>query len=279
MHAVESSIQHLQEILHRNLCLSYKHQQKFFTVKDQVLSWVNNHSEHNHMMQTTGESTDRFYAFILNEKYAFRHIFKCGGTTVGDQTKARNPRAERSPKWVIGDRKLLATVRDPVDHFLSGWAECGKRGGVKRCSNCFKSSVPYDEKIQNWLSFVQKCKGKKRCSCNVHSMPQANFLFAGEGKYVIDPKLDIIGDLMELPALLELVGFPYNATIPSGNNATEEQIKRVAFPNDKSGLSNSTMQKLCKYVELDYFLFDFEPPVGCHQVVLDVKKMTDSLYL
>ena len=128
---------------------------------------------------------------------------------------------KHSPQWMIGDRKLLATVRDPLDHFLSGWAECGSRPWVNRaclhqCPNVFTSSIPYDKKIQNWLSFIQKCSGPGACECRVHSMPQANFLFANDDEYEIDPKLDIVGDLKELPGLLELVGFSYNTSMSIG---------------------------------------------------------------
>ena len=189
---------------------------------------------------------------------------------------------KHSSQWMIGDRKLLATVRDPLDHFLSGWAECGSRPQVNRaclhqCPNVFTSSIPYDKKIQNWLSFIQKCSGPGACECRVHSMPQANFLFANDDEYEIDPKLDIVGDLKELPGLLELVGFSYNTSMSIGRNSTENRIKEVDFPNDKSSLSKSTIQNICKYLELDYLLFDFEPPAACRdQIILDIKNMTDS---
>ena len=108
-------------------------------------------------------------------------------------------------------------------------------------------------------------------------MPQANFLFANDDEYEIDPKLDIVGDLKELPGLLELVGFSYNTSMSIGRNSTENRIKEVDFPNDKSSLSKSTIQNICKYLELDYLLFDFEPPAACRdQIILDIKNMTDS---
>jgi len=47
----------------------------------------------------------------------------------------------------------VATVRDPLDHFLSGWVECASRGfGGGHWRNI---SQPYDDsRIRDWLSFT-----------------------------------------------------------------------------------------------------------------------------
>ncbi len=94
-------------------------------------------------MYRTGKGPSLF-AVILNERYAFCHIFKNGGTTVTLQTGHGH-----IPRFGIKGRRFLATVRDPIEHFLSGWAECGVRYRTK--------VVPeqnLNDRIQIWLKVV-----------------------------------------------------------------------------------------------------------------------------
>ena len=71
-----------------------------------------------------------------------------------------------------------------------------------------------------------------------------------------------MGDMRELPGLLAVVGFRFDNTIETQNNATMDEGKRSWFPRDKRLLSNRTIDVLCEYLLLDYYLFDFCPWSG-----------------
>ena len=64
-----------------------------------------------------------------------------------------------------------------------------------------------------------------------------------------------MGDMRELPGLLAVVGFRFDNTIETQNNATMDEGKRSWFPRDKRLLSNRTIDVLCEYLLLDYDLF------------------------
>ena len=262
--ASSHAIPHAKEMKNASLCRSLAHQHKFFSVRDSVLSWVKSHEEQRYLLRGTGKG-GRLFAFKLNKDYAFRHIFKSGGTTIQEQTRAGH--AGHVPQWSVGNRSLMTVVRDPIDHFLSGWAECGYR--------CFDemmnltTSDAYDDRVTAWLQYVQSPK-RIRCLNTVmpHSMPQANYLWEGDRKFEWDEKLDLVGDLDELPGLLELIDVHYNESLKKGNAAKDNEIKNRYFPRNKSILSNSTLKSICSYVALDYYLFSFEPPPACRQVLL-----------
>lgn len=265
----KDAIPHAKALQDAYLCRSLAHQRKFFSVRDSVLSWIENHEEQKHLLKGSGKQ-GRMFAFIINKEYAFRHILKSGGTTVQHQT--RKGQHGHVPQWQVGNRSLLATVRDPVDHFLSGWAECGYRN-FDSMMNLTKSKK-YDDRVKAWLDHIHKRKGNGRKGsqhlkmCEPHSMPQANYLWQSDNKFEWDTKLVIVGHLTEISGLLKIVGFHYNASISIGNDAKENEIKMQYFPRDKSLLSNSTIQEICRYVALDYYLFDFDPPLPCREELM-----------
>lgn len=164
-------------------------------------------------------------------------------------------------------------MRDPIDHFLSGWAECGVRQKILNEN----ITASYDERVFAWLKIVRdhqyskKRYKKKWYKCENHSFPQANYLLQRKERRTknnkafsyFHPKLDIIGDMRELPELLEMVGFAYNKTLGS---VVPNQMK-YKYPRDKSRLSNRTIDALCEYLALDYYLFDFEPPLRCRDQI------------
>lgn len=164
----------------------------------------------------------------------------------------------------MGKRKLIATVRDPIDHFLSGWAECG--APFPRELQKTKHSPSYDLRVRDWLSYMQEdCKpgGVTLCSCKDHSRPQADFLINKSGKFI--PNLGVIGDMHELEGLLSIAGLKYNSSVANGRDATANKRKVYHFPRDIGSLSNQTLQGICRYVALDYHLFDYDAPEACHE--------------
>ena len=152
-----------------NLCRSFRHHQKFFSVRSSVLSWVKTKEGQQHLLYRSGKY---YFGFIVNEDYAFRHIYKSGGTTVAVQTGQKHV---RQPD--VGNRSLLTTVRDPLERFLSGWAECGGRN-FNAMMALTKSDV-YDDRVYAWLQFLKTGKHRTRKSpkmlksCKEHSHPQA----------------------------------------------------------------------------------------------------------
>lgn len=130
------------------------------------------------------------------------------------------------------------------------------------------NNLSYDERILDWLSLLKQpiCEGKAVCPNRIHSIPQSSFLLQKTGisnKVELDENLDIIGDLRELPTLMEFVGFPFNHKKKPARTAANDPAKTKEFPKRLDLLSNSTMQELCLFLEVDYYLFSFEPPPAC----------------
>jgi len=166
-------------------------------------------------------------------------------------------------------RNLITAVRDPIDHFLSGWAECGVRR-VKEITSI--RNREYDQRIRDWLFVVKQpiCNASSRaCGLRTHSFPQSSFLLTSNRTNTteVEPMINIIGDLTELQHLLEFVGFQFNPSKKIGRNYSSNTKVSKTYPRQKYLLSNSTLRELCKFLELDYYLFDFEPPVVCLDIL------------
>jgi hypothetical protein len=213
--------------------------------------------------------------FRINDDFWFRHIWKNGGTTVELQTGA--PQLDQRN---AGNRTVVTVVRDPIDHFLAGWQECGYRNPNEMGGRSNIKTKTYDERIRTWLTTTQKrkayhiwlgqsknatrstkpsCRGS--CACSVHSLPQANFLITETG--IIDPNIGLVGDLRELRGVLSLTRFQYNASIGNGKNSSTNSFKTRFFPRKRHLISNETMRALCAFLSLDYFVMDFEIPDAC----------------
>lgn len=247
--ATSPPIPFAKELQEANLPLSFRHHTKFNTNKFRLPE----HAKANQLFATINcKRCNKHYAVILNDEYAFRHIFKNGGLA-------------RKPLEVRG-KKLIAPVRDPIDHFLSGWQECGERN-PETMEWTKTSDGQYDGRIKRWLQRVKDfalkepfCNGGL-CPCGVHSFPQVNFLLTP--RQTVSGMIALVGDLRELPELVKLVGFEFDHSKQSGRNASATEIKSKHFPVKKHLISNATMKEICDFVSLDYFLFDFEPPEAC----------------
>jgi len=229
----------------KNLILSSNHQEKFIASKESLSTRF---QKNKRMRVDTGEHA----TIKLNEEYAYIHIFKSGGTTIHLQT-GRIEGYISDPE--IENLKWFSFVRDPIDHFLSGWAECGDRKQTK-------SDKPYDARILEWL---EETKAAGNYDCSMHSQPQANFLLDSKGE--VNKRIEFVGDLTEMVGLLELTGFQYDPSRGEGRVASKNYFKIVNYPMRKDLISDETMRKICDFVAIDYFLFDFEPPEICRGIL------------
>jgi hypothetical protein len=156
-------------------------------------------------------------------------------------------------------------VRDPLDHFLSGYSECGFRSSrnIKVHELPAWNESDYNRRIVAYLEKVQQSSGW--LPCELHSYPQVNSLLNPvNGQFYA--QLKAIGDVQEMPAFLpRITGFAYNYNKTLGNDATTNHIKVNYFPARKDLLSDETLQKICRYIALDYYFFDYEPPRACQQ--------------
>ena len=301
-------IPHLQTMCTENMPLSFRQQARFFSVQNEVLDLLRSSPQGMSTLMHDHELDTRYFAIPLNQRYAFRHIFKNGGTTVRFQVDMQQPDDDEfdddaldhdeyyatEEEIISNNQALIATVRDPIDHFLSGWSECGKRKPYY-----FNKTLndTYDSRIGGWLSLVESdpCSWNTSiCICRRHSLPQAKFLLTrqrheqqqqqqqqqqqslfhslllpspGNNMTIIDPKIEIIGHMNELPKLLTtLANFTFNPMIYNGRVASEDATKAKYFPKRKELLSDTTILRLCDFLALDYYFFDFEPPAICHAV-------------
>jgi hypothetical protein len=121
--------------------LSSRHQQKFISHKSSLQKACPASSLYE-------SKTGRWAAVGLNLDWAYIHIWKSGGTTIEKQT-GRGQRGLHDPT-IRNRRHWMSLVRDPIDHFLSGWAECGMRS--KRGRPWHNIVKEYDGRIREHLN-------------------------------------------------------------------------------------------------------------------------------
>ncbi len=266
----KKDFQKLKKLAKFNLCQSLKQQKKFFKVKDKAIKWIHSQGDEKKRKLLYGPPGTGLFAVALNKKFAFRHIFKSGGSTVLQVTKGVHINKDE-----VGKRSLITVVRDPIDHFLSGWAECGSRSKDPQDDESFSpNNVKLGKKARSWMDHIQTCLSKPpkergdECVCAQHSHPQANFLLNPNGGMTIDPKVEFVGDISEIHGMLKMVGLKYDETKEThARSASDSPVKVKKFHVDKHMLSKIALLRICQFVILDYYLFDFKPPNVCRDQV------------
>ena len=151
---------------------SSDHQRKFLARKSQVPAQFESRTR---FQSQPGE----YAAVVLSNAFAFLHIWKCGGTTIVDLTGS--PQQWSLNEKMIQNRKWLAYVRDPINRFLSAWAECGYRqfhgtisfGGFEEHSTLNWLDDNYDFRVRAFLREVQDFIFPNIwMSCHTHAHPQ-----------------------------------------------------------------------------------------------------------
>jgi len=269
------------EMRSRNATRSMDHFRKFTTLREEVVSTFDiTRRFHSNLSQTA--------ALIVSDEFAFLHVWKCGGTTIQyagyNQTYLENPEVQ-SRQWV-------AFVRDPIDRFLSAWAECGSRWLQKKHIPRYRrtygpfsaldwtNSTDYDFRARAFLyELKDRTYPTQERFCHVHGFPQVNTMMNHNGE--IYPQLKIVGDLFELADVMKVIGFPTNRIESTGRKAAENPIKAKHYPPKRHLLKRETILELCEYYAIDYFMFDFPPPVICTEKGGPLEKFfgNHSLYL
>jgi hypothetical protein len=249
------------------------------------------------------ETTERADCPTYNKKkdvdVGFLHIFKNAGTLIENQCHSLST----GLGWHVPVKSLFALVRDPIDHFLSGWAECNLRLSQELGPKDFEeyigslANVTYDSRISDYFLMVKWQYDRRLCGCSKHSFPQGNFLLDhSKAKrneeppvYAIDPRLRFIGDLSELKGVLELLlpnyakrfeetpskpkdhrinDYNQSTAKSAANSAADNELKSKYFSAEavRESLSNKTLRLICDFVAIDYYLFDFEIPEACRDL-------------
>lgn len=282
---------------------SFQHQDKFFRQKSFLTSTFP--KEKRYPLHKLGDAV-----IPVNQEFFYLHIWKSGGTSIQTHTNHYFHYRLDDPQVQEGSRsvsvasesetetetkidihpKFFTYVRDPVDHFLSGWSESSARQYKERLMKYDMSIVAtideesYDQIIQTYLKRLrlqvhQMILGGEDSIFlreDAHALPQANFVLNDYGT-VLD-RLVIVGDLQDHTKILyDVVGYhpseSINHTARSDNHfngiaraADEDAIKLKYFPAKREWLSNETIRLICDFVEMDYFLFDFQPPEPCTEL-------------
>lgn len=237
---------------------SVGHMEQFFARRDQIAERFPEEMRYQPVRRA-------FAAIIISDSFAFLHVWKCGGTTVEKLTEAGQMKIGSQE---VRDRKWVALVRDPIDRFLSAWAECGVRlyeneitfDGFESMSALNWLDGEYDFRVRAFLREVQDYLPPAR-SCHTHAFPQANYMINSKGN--IDKHVTIVGDLSEMRESLELASLRIGPEDLVVRDASEDLVKNHFFQSRREELSNQTLVELCRFLAMDYFLFNFVPPEAC----------------
>ena len=305
-----------------NLSKSIGHMERFLQRKDHIHLVEDQHRYISQVKSTAGIQFPNLLSLNLwndtttnniptNTKLAYLHIFKSGGTTIVGQVQEYY--RGRGKKGVVGQRSMeyfeqnnylfFTLVRDPIDHFLSGWSECMYRrypeeSKAIQAMNMNKAKdaaadttmeqneklqyVLYNEQIRKYLKQTKQATKEQSgyiSPCETHSFPQINFLLTNHtsttitnpnpnhNNHIFRNDLILVGELVEIESILkDILHFSkyYNSS-NTGRIASENNVKSKYFPSKRNWLSNSTLIVICHFVLYDYYFFNYTLPQVCQK--------------
>lgn len=215
-------------------------------------------------------------ATVVSDQWAFLHIWANGGDRTVIQVAADQLNEVQQPKdfSAIQNRRWMALVRDPIQHFLEGWAMAEIKvmeEFVNKGHNDMASFIKaewespektFDERVSSFLDRVQAFSRRSATIYQnplMHALPQSNFLMNDVG--AIHSNLAFIADASEWEAVMEFVGF--QGDIQKTGLDRESTLRMKYFPTEVTRLSRSTLVKLCEFLAVDYYLFRYDAPSAC----------------
>ena len=268
--AVDSSVGHL--VAHNNTVLQ-RQNASFFRALPCLRTWMK-----------TSLRLALWHPFhACGDGWAYKHIFKSGGTTMQLQCNTTTLGVDRPTPFLrafFAQRQFFTFVRDPVDHFLSGAAECAARKQLR------VPVRPTNASLWQYLS------NSRRHGCFQHSIPQIEFLLYDKqyNETMFLDQIQFVGDISVMKLFFLSQGLPWDdarverrhyghqptSSIKAGDenrprtrqhfNFTDMSSKN-GFVGLRAKLSNETLYKICDYVKIDYCFFDYTPPIVCQDLV------------
>jgi hypothetical protein len=220
-------------------------------------------------------SVDDYGAIVLSDEMAYLHIWANGNRTVIKVAEDQSQETQRRKDFSeIKNRKWMALVRDPIQHFMEGWAlaelklvqEAREKDHDDLASLIMASwetsDKSYDDRVSEFLDRVKEYSVQTitaNISPLMHALPQTNFLMDDVGS--LHPNIAMIGEVNEWKPMMELAGFRGDAyetvldPLPT--------IRAKYFPSEVNRLSKNTLVKLCDFLALDYYLLSYDAPMAC----------------
>jgi len=231
--------------------LTSSHQFKLFSLDHRIQNY-----SHERLFAT---STEQYGGYVLTDKFAYLHIFKNGGTTIGAQVKPTQPKHSPLSSFEMSARTWITFVRDPIAHFFSGWQECMAR----RYNQKYNRGISFQRSISEWLDVLRSNRFHP-VKCQPHSYPQLNFMLNATKLY---QNLKLVAALEEMKDVLLMVGFPFNDEFGHVRKSATSLNKLAYYRIQIDMLSNDTLLDICDFLALDYCFLDFKPPDICMSLV------------
>lgn len=215
-----------------------------------------------------------YSAVLLSNSFAFFHIWVNGDRTLIPTVEAHLgvEDAQVGRTTEVQSRKWVALVRNPMEHFLQGWAlaeikvvQDARERGHEDLAN--KILAKWEERTleERLIVFLDQLETYAKSSSTamlsplMHALPQTNFLMDDTG--ALHPNLALIADVDDWATVLKFSDFPG----PIDENRKEQlsDLQLKYFATEFYKFSKPTLLRVCEFLAIDYFLLPYEAPSTC----------------